>query len=157
MSANPRLFFSKEMYDEIQETFKMLDEDNTGVINSRQLHLGLKCFGVTENKPLLTKALADVSEFVDFDEFTSIMVQLLQHPQWAYHEMQEAFHIFDKDKNGFLDPVEMKRVFSKLGEIITDTEVEDQLKEHDIDGDCHLVMAEFMKMVLSHQRTTNNR
>ena len=112
---------------------------------------------MTENKTLLNKALADVSEFVDFDEFTSIMVVLLQHPQWAYHEMQEAFHIFDKDKNGYLDPVEMKRVFTKLGEVVTDTEVEDQLKEHDIDGDCHLVMAEFMKMVLSHQRTSGGR
>jgi Ca2+-binding EF-hand superfamily protein len=109
-------------------------------------------------KPLLfslpSQALADVSEFVDFDEFTSIMVVLLQHPQWAFHEMQEAFYVYDKDKNGYLDPVEMKRVFTKLGEIVTDTEVEDQLKEHDIDGDCHLVMAEFMKMVLSHQRKT---
>jgi Ca2+-binding EF-hand superfamily protein len=152
-SVNPRLFFSKEMYDEIEETFKMLDTENTGVINKQQLLKALQVFGAADNEALLNKTMSDLSEFIDFDEFTSIMVTMLQHPQWAFAEMQEAFHVFDKDRNGYLDPMEMKRVFTKMGEIVTDTEVEDQLKEHDIDGDCHLVMAEFMKMVLSHQRT----
>ena len=54
-NVNPRMFFSKEMYEEIEETFRMLDDDNTGVINSRQLHLGLKVFGAADNKALLSK------------------------------------------------------------------------------------------------------
>jgi len=152
MSINPKQYFSKEMYDEINNTFITLDQNKTGVITSRQLHLALKAFGIVENKDLMSKVMSESAEFLDKDEFMQIFVALMQHPQWAYHEMQEAFYVFDKDKNGYLDPVEMKRVFTKIGEVVTDNEVEDQLREHDIDGDCHLVMAEFMKMVLSHQR-----
>lgn len=146
MATNPRNFFSKEMFYELSETFDMLDDDKTGVINKQQLHLALKSFGLAENAK---DALGDIGEFVDFDEYLSIFTKLMAHPQWAIQEMHEAFHVFDKDRNGFLDPVEMKRVFTKLGEVITDVEVEDQLREHDIDGDCHLVVAEFMKMILT--------
>ena len=150
--GNPRFFFTQEMLEELEDTFQELDVEKTGVITSKQLRLACKAFGVGESKELLAKVMADVEEFIDLDGFLSVFMSLMQHPQWAYNEMKEAFTIFDKDMNGYLDPVEMKRVFTKLGEQITDNEVEDQLREHDIDGDCHLVMAEFMKMVLSHQR-----
>lgn len=41
--------------------------------------------------------------------------------------MAEAFSIFDKDGNGYLDAIELKRVFTKLGENLTDLEMEDQV------------------------------
>ena len=152
MSGNPRNFVSKEMLDELVETFEMLDEEKNGVITRQQIHVAFKVFGVAENRDVLNKATADLGEFVDFDEYLHVFVTLMQHSQWAYQEMQEAFHVFDKDRNGYLDPIEMKRVFTKIGEVITDNEVEDQLRAHDIDGDCHLVMAEFMKMILQFQK-----
>ena len=68
-SVNPRLFFSKEMYDEIEETFKMLDTENTGVINKQQLLKALQVFGAADNEALLNKTMSDLSEFIDFDEF----------------------------------------------------------------------------------------
>ena len=55
--------------------------------------------------------------------------------------------MFDKDCNGFIDPSELRRVFMKIGEHLDITEVEDQLREFDIDGDLQMVQAEFNKMI----------
>ena len=72
MTANPRQFFSKEMFYELSETFDMLDDDKTGVINKQQLHLALKAFGLAENSK---DALGEIGEFVDFDEYLHVFVR----------------------------------------------------------------------------------
>ena len=43
--------------------------------------------------------------------------------------------MFDKDGSGHIDPAELRRVFTRLGENLLETELEDQLREVDIDGD----------------------
>ena len=40
-------------------------------------------------------------------------------------------------------------MFTKLGESLTDAEMEDQLREFDIDNDCKMVVGEWFKMVLT--------
>lgn len=40
-------------------------------------------------------------------------------------------------------------MFTKLGESLTDAEMEDQVREHDIDGDRCVVQTEYFKMVLA--------
>jgi len=44
--------------------------------------------------------------------------------------------------------LEVKRVFTKLGEDVTETEIEDQLRQYDVDGDCQMVNTEFLKAVV---------
>ena len=63
--------------------------------------------------------------------------------------MQESFCIFDKDKNGSLDAIELKRVFTKLGESLTDKEMEDQIREFDVDGNGEIGIGEWTRMVAS--------
>lgn len=59
----------------------------------------------------------------------------MKQPNWAANEMNEVFAIFDKDNSGNIDPTELRRVFTRLGENLLETELEDQLREFDIDGD----------------------
>jgi calmodulin len=64
-----------------------------------------------------------------------IIIVCMKYPHWASNEMQETFSIFDKDGSGHIDPAELRRVFTRLGENLLETELEDQLREVDIDGD----------------------
>ena len=67
-------------------------------------------------------------EGVDLKEFLSIISeQYIDHTTWISEPMIEAFRVFDKSENGFVDPPEVKRVFTKMGEHISDVEVEDQV------------------------------
>jgi calmodulin len=45
------------------------------------------------------------------------------------------YRVFDKDNNGVISSTELRRVMTNLGEKLTDDEVEDMIKEADIDGD----------------------
>ena len=50
-------------------------------------------------------------------------------------EIREAFRVFDKDDNGYISAAELKHVMTNLGEKLTDDEVNEMIKEGDIDGD----------------------
>ena len=117
--------------EDIKVTF---NENHTDVVNISE------DIGVKMRAPSLDVVLSNSgNKEVSIDNSMNILAKCI-------------VHVFDKDRNGYLDPIEMKRVFTKIGEVITDNEVEDQLRAHDIDGDCHLVMAEFMKMILQFQK-----
>lgn len=53
-------------------------------------------------------------------------------------EMREAFRVFDKDGNGFISAAELRHVMTNLGEKLTEEEVNEMIKEADIDGDGHV-------------------
>ena len=43
--------------------------------------------------------------------------------------------VFDKDGNGFIEAVELKRVMNALGENLTDAEIDEMMREADGNGD----------------------
>lgn len=49
--------------------------------------------------------------------------------------MLSICRVFDKDNNGVITSTELRRVMTNLGEKLTDAEVEDMIKEADVDGD----------------------
>ena len=50
-------------------------------------------------------------------------------------ELKEAFRVFDKDGNGFISAAELRHIMTNLGEKLTDEEVDEMIREADIDGD----------------------
>lgn len=53
-------------------------------------------------------------------------------------EIQEAFKIFDKDKNGFISALEMREVIKSFDDTLTDIEIDEMIQEVDLDGDGQL-------------------
>ena len=43
--------------------------------------------------------------------------------------------MFDKDGNGYISAAELRHVMTNLGEKLTDEEVDEMIREADIDGD----------------------
>jgi len=61
----------------------------------------------------------------------------------------EAFMVFDKDGNGFISAAELRHVMTNLGEKLTDEEVDEMIREADIDGDGQVNYEEFVTMMTS--------
>ena len=59
--------------------------------------------------------------------------------------LKEAFKIFDKNKNGFIEAKELKTVTTTLGEKLTDEEFGEFWKEADVNSDGKLDYNEFVK------------
>lgn len=62
-------------------------------------------------------------------------------------EMKEAFRVFDGDGNGFISQAELKHTLHKMGERLTDEEIEDMMNEADTDGDGQVSFKEFCRMM----------
>jgi len=60
-----------------------------------------------------------------------------------------AFRVFDKDGNGFISAAELRHVMKNLGEKLTDEEVDEMIREADIDGDGQVNYEEFVTMMTS--------
>ena len=60
------------------------------------------------------------------------------HDLQTEEELKEAFRVFDKDGKGLISASDIRRVMLNVGEKITDDEVDDMIREADIDGDKHI-------------------
>jgi len=61
----------------------------------------------------------------------------------------EAFKVFDRDGNGFISAAELRHVMTNLGEKLTDEEVDEMIREADVDGDGQINYEEFVKMMMA--------
>ena len=99
--------FSREMYSEVEETFRMLDVSKNNVITKSQLKLAERALGFITGLEAESEEedLADASqmELIDFDRYLSIILEHMNKPAFISHESREAFSVFDKDGNGYLD------------------------------------------------------
>lgn len=71
---------------------------------------------------------------IEFDEFLLMMARKLKAAD-GEEEMHHAFNVFDKNSDGFITFDELKRVMCSIGERLTDEEIEDMIKEADLNGD----------------------
>lgn len=97
---------------------------------------------------------------VDFDEFVTMMSQKMQS-QEKEEEFREAFkvsakfisnsnirvQVFDRDGDGKISKQELYLVMKALGENLTEDEVEEMIKEADINGDGEIDFFEFKQMM----------
>ena len=85
---------------------------------------------------------------IDFPEFLTMMARKMKDTD-SEEELKEAFKVFDKDGSGFISASELRSVMVNLGERLTDEEVDEMIREADIDGDGQINYEEFVKMMMS--------
>ena len=70
-------------------------------------------------------------------------------PQATVLRTIEAFKVFDRDGNGLISAAELRHVMTNLGEKLTDEEVDEMIREADVDGDGHINYEEFVRMMMA--------
>lgn len=84
---------------------------------------------------------------IDFEEFLILMKSrcLEQDPE---KELRDAFAVFDTDGSGSIDRKELKRLMKKLGQALTEAEVDAMMDEVDSNGDGEISYEEFKYMMV---------
>ena len=97
---------------------------------------------------MINEVDADGNGTIDFPEFLTMMARKMKDTD-SEEEILEAFKVFDKDGNGFISAAELRHIMTNLGEKLTDEEVDEMIREADIDGDGQINYEEFVKMMMS--------
>jgi len=71
---------------------------------------------------------------VDFLEFLQLMARkFVEHDLQA--DVRQAFKMFDRDGSGTVNAQELRHVMMNLGEKLGEDEVDEMMREADVDGD----------------------
>eukprot|EP00439_Symbiodinium_sp_Y106_P027281 s7146_g3.t1 len=125
-----------------------------------------RCFGLASAREVFVliaagEVDADGNGTIDFPEFLSLMARKMKDTDTeeelieafkdtdTEEELIEAFKVFDRDGNGFISAAELRHVMTNLGEKLTDEEVDEMIREADVDGDGQINYEEFVKMMMA--------
>ena len=113
------------------------DKDGDGTITTKELGTVMRSLGQNpteaELQDMINEVDADGNGTIDFPEFLNLMARKMQDTD-SEEELKEAFKVFDKDGNGFISAAELRHVMTNLGEKLTDEEVDEMIREADVDG-----------------------
>lgn len=123
-----------------------------GTITTKELGTVMRSLGQNpteaELMDMINEIDTDGSGTIDFPEFLTMMARKMKDTD-SEEEILEAFKVFDKDGNGFISAAELRHIMTNLGEKLTDEEVDEMIREADIDGDGQINYEEFVKMMMS--------
>ncbi len=141
-----------EQIAEFKEAFALFDKDGDGTITTKELGTVMRSLGQNpteaELQDMINEVDADGNGTIDFPEFLNLMARKMQDTD-SEEELKEAFKVFDKDGNGFISAAELRHVMTNLGEKLTDEEVDEMIREADVDGDGQVNYDEFVKMMMA--------
>ncbi|KAJ8558039.1 hypothetical protein K7X08_004805 [Anisodus acutangulus] len=137
---------------ELQEAFSLFDRDGDGCITVEELATVIRSLDQNpteeELQDMITEVDSDGNGTIEFTEFLNLMAKKMKDTD-AEEELKEAFKVFDKDQNGYISATELRHVMINLGEKLTDEEVEQMIREADLDGDGQVNFDEFVKMMMN--------
>ncbi|XP_030760527.1 neo-calmodulin-like isoform X1 [Sitophilus oryzae] len=147
---------SKSQMKEFREAFRLFDKDGDGSITKEELGRVMRSLGqfarTEELQQMLQEIDIDGDGNVSFEEFIDIAWsagagtgsdQLLSREE-EEKELRDAFRVFDKHNRGYITSSDLRAVLQCLGEDLSEEEIEDMIKEVDVDGDGRIDFYEFV-------------
>uniref|UniRef100_A0A1B0G8P7 EF-hand domain-containing protein n=1 Tax=Glossina morsitans morsitans TaxID=37546 RepID=A0A1B0G8P7_GLOMM len=146
---------SKGQMREFREAFRLFDKDGDGCITKEELGTVMRSLGqfarVEELQEMLQEIDVDGDGNVSFEEFVDILSNMayedksgLSVADQEERELRDAFRVFDKHNRGYITASDLRAVLQCLGEDLDEEDIEDMIKEVDVDGDGRIDFYEFV-------------
>ena len=143
---------TKEQIAEFKTAFALFDKDGDGTISTKELGCIKRAYGHDHTEAELEDMIAEFDTggdgTIDFEEFLIMMERKMAETE-SEQDIGETFKVFDKDGNGFISADELRHVINNLGEKLTDDEVDELIREADIDDDGQINYEEFVTLLSS--------
>ncbi|CAG9826570.1 unnamed protein product [Diabrotica balteata] len=143
---------SEDQVAEFKEAFMLFDKDEDGTITMAELGVVMRSLGQrpteTELRDMVNEVDQDGNGTIEFNEFLQMMSKKMKDAD-GEEELKEAFRVFDKNNDGLISSNELRHVMTSLGERLSEEEVDDMIKEADLDGDGQVNYEEFVTILTS--------
>ncbi|KAH9507179.1 hypothetical protein Btru_056555 [Bulinus truncatus] len=143
--------FSQDQISDFQEAFGLFDKDGDGWINASEVGVVIRSLGGVITDAEIASMILQFDKKngqVDFADFLTLMATIMNKKE-SPDELLQAFQVFDRECNGFVSAAELRHVMTNLGEKMSDEEVDEMIREADIDGTGHINYTEFVRMITS--------
>ncbi|GLV40786.1 Calmodulin [Carabus blaptoides fortunei] len=141
---------SEDQVAEFKEAFMLFDKDEDGTITMAELGVVMRSLGQrpteTELRDMVNEVDQDGNGTIEFNEFLQMMSKKMKGAD-GEDELREAFRVFDKNNDGLISSNELRHVMTSLGERLSEEEVDDMIKEADLDGDGMVNYEEFVTIL----------
>jgi|DewCreStandDraft_5_1066085.scaffolds.fasta_scaffold14636_7 calmodulin len=142
---------SEEQLTEIKQVFDRFDQEETGQISSKDLGNILRSFGIDVLDRDLTDLLEEINRDnggkISFSSFLEILISRLDNLEFE-KMIISAFEVFDSTKRGIISASELRYLMTHLGERLSEEEVNEMIREADVDGTGQIDYRSFVKRMM---------
>ncbi|XP_067136555.1 calmodulin-like [Centruroides vittatus] len=132
----------------IKELCSMFDADGDGKLSLNSLEKMMKAAGIEleddELKNILEEIDPDGRGKIDFSKLLSVMAKEMKKRD-SDEEIIEAFKFFDKEGTGLVNAAELRRVMTTMGQKLSEQEVDDMIKQADVDENGNIDYCKFIQ------------
>jgi len=148
---------SDEEIQDLKDLFSSFDKHGAGAITTKDLELAMKSrwpkLTEGEVRDYTNEADSKGKGTIDYADFENIMACISYFQSRSYYigdqEIIDACTMFDKDGEGLISKEELKQVLMEIGEQVTEEEVEDLIKEAELDENGRVYYEEFIRMMMA--------
>ncbi|ORM41849.1 Centrin-1 [Babesia sp. Xinjiang] len=142
---------SDEQLCEIKDAFSIFDTNGSGHIEAREFKMVLKALGFDPSTDEMYSIMSVVDKegtgSVSYDDYFKIVkTKILDRD--PMEEISKAFKLFADPTTGTISLKDLRRVADELGEVISDDELGEMIKEADRDNDGVVNESDFKKIML---------
>lgn len=128
----------------------MLDKDGDGKITTKELGTVMRSLGQNPSESELTDMINEVDVdsdgSIDFPEFLTMMARKMKDTD-SEAEIAEAFKVFDRNGDGKISAAELRHVLTSIGEKLSDADVDQMIREADVNNDGEIDIQEFTQLL----------
>ncbi|CDW55364.1 troponin C [Trichuris trichiura] len=132
---------SNEQIEQFRKYFNMFDKEKKGYIHTSQVGQILRTMGQAfeerDLKQLIKEFDTDGSGEIEFEEFAALVARFVMQEDDSANmeeELREAFRLYDKEGNGYINVSDLRDILRALDENITEDELDEMIAEIDTDG-----------------------
>uniref|UniRef100_A0AC35U5E2 EF-hand domain-containing protein n=1 Tax=Rhabditophanes sp. KR3021 TaxID=114890 RepID=A0AC35U5E2_9BILA len=145
---------SAEQIEQFRKYFNMFDKESKGYIRATQVGQILRTMGQAfedrDLKQLIKQFDADGSGEIEFEEFAAMVANFVvsgEDNSGLEEELREAFRLYDKEGNGYINVSDLRDILRALDDNISEEELDEMITEIDADGSGTVDFDEFMEMM----------
>jgi len=139
----------QEDLNDIKECFTLYDKDADGKISCQELGTVVRSLGQNPTEAEVDDIARNMIRGPTFGlpELLQVMAKFMGESRNKKDEIRESFSVFDRDGSGMISAAELRHVMTNIGEKLSDQEVDEMLREIEVDRDGQISYEEMVRLM----------